>query len=99
MKRPSFTVPAVLPVIGLFLFVAVGVPAVEAPSISPALSDELQRLPLGISGQPSLFVRYKHVESVMFYGAGVKSKFSFMRGESLLPEGLSLSLRNDGPFS
>lgn len=49
-------------------------------------------MPHGLSERRSLFIRYRHVEAVQFFGAGSNSRFSFKRGQSLLDEGLSLRL-------
>lgn len=60
--------------------------------LTPALAEKLKNLPYGLSNQKSLFVRFRHVESVQFFGSGRQSQFGFKREKSLLPEGLSLLL-------
>ena len=66
--------------------------ALDKPYLSDDLQAKLQELPYGISDQRSLFLRYKHIAGVHFYGGAQGSRFSFKRGQSVLNEGLSLRL-------
>jgi hypothetical protein len=40
------------------------------PELNQALQEKLQSLPYSIANQRSLFVRFRHVDSVQFFGAG-----------------------------
>src|SRR5687767_13225329 len=62
--------------------------------LSPSFVRELSNLPYGIAKQRCLILRYKHVGSIQFYGSASNSDFSFQRGHSIIPEGLSLKLKN-----
>lgn len=67
--------------------------------LTPDLAAKLTSLPYGIANQKSVGVRFKHVESVQFDGAGKNSLFSFKRGDSVIPEGLNLVFRQRGQLN
>ncbi len=60
------------------------------------LQEKLQNLPYGLEGQQSLFLRYRHVDSVHFTGSATQSTYGFRRGQSIMNEGLSLKLTQSG---
>ncbi len=70
--------------------------ALEKPYLSSDLQEKLQNLPYGMAEGKSLFIRYRHVDAVQFFGGGTQSRFSFKRGQSLLNEGLSMRLVQNG---
>jgi hypothetical protein len=71
----------------------------DGSGLTKTLQEKLQNLPHGLSRQKSLFVRFRHVDSVQFFGAGLASKYTFQHNQTLLPEGLSLNLKNTGKES
>lgn len=100
MKRRRFLTWAatVAWLLGLFSPLYSSLKQDDAP-LSPSFIRELQNLPYGIAKQRCLILRYKHVGSIQFYGSASNSDFSFQRGHSIIPEGLSLKLKNSGKFS
>src|SRR5690242_7772748 len=80
----------------LCLTVSQATPAKRDGTLTPSLSERLRNLPYGLSNHKSLFLRYRHVESVQFFGAGNRSRYVFKSDHSLVPEGLSLFLYNGG---
>src|SRR6185436_13785008 len=54
------------------------------PYLSSAMQEKLQSLPYGLDNQIGLFLRFRHVGSVQFYGAGTLSQYGFKDGQSLL---------------
>ncbi len=88
-----------------FLALAVLLPAAPARARTPedqpltrSLVRRLSRLPLGMTNQKSLAVRFPHVDSIQFYEAAIGSRSSFLNGHAVVPDGLSLVLQNQGQF-
>jgi len=68
----------------------------EALPLADKKVAHLRRLPYGVSGQTYLGLRKKHIQSVEFSGAGIKSDYGYVKRSGLFSRGLWLRLKNDG---
>lgn len=69
---------------------------IDDPILSQTLAKKLKSLPFSITGRPALVLRQRHVRSVQFLGAGVQSKYGFVRRVGIMPRGLWVRLKNNG---